>query len=331
MKFIISGIIPMLLLAGCLGKSRPDVRTLRKPVVIERLDQDLFALDPGQPDITALQQKYGHYLDIYARGVLQLGPVADSGFCDLLKYFLNDSVMREVADTVLRRYPDLRRQEQELEEAWAYYRYYFPAHGVPEIYAHLSGFNQSVIVDSAVVGVGLDNYLGPDCIFYDMLAVPVPKYMRKKMTADDMVRDVMVGWLQSQFAFRPQTNDLISGMIYQGKIVYLLEKLFPAHTPAWSMGYEPEQWTWCENNESRIWEFLIGNEYIFSTQQRLIMKYLNDAPYTSGMPVESPGRVLVWTGYRMVSKYMERAEVSLEELMRDQDYHRLMRKAVYRP
>ena len=61
-------------------------------------------------------------------------------------------------------------------------------------------------------------------------------------------------------------------------------------------------------------------------------KYLNDAPFTSGMPVESPGRAVVWTGYSIVGKYMQKNKnVSLERLMAEQDYHKILREAGYRP
>lgn len=125
--------------------------------------------------------------------------------------------MREVADTVAIRYTDISDLEKQFSQAWAYYRYYFPQHTLPEVYTHISGFNQSIIVDSAAIGISLDNYLGKDCIFYSMLAVPVPVYARQKMTREDIVRDALTGWLTVEFVFRPLKNDLISGMIYQGK------------------------------------------------------------------------------------------------------------------
>ena len=63
----------------------------------------------------------------------------------------------------------------------------------------------------------------------------------------------------------------------------------------------------------------------------MIVKYLNDAPFTSGMPSDSPGRTVVWTGFRIVEKYMKKTGASLEELMQEQDYHKILRVAGYRP
>ena len=47
------------------------------------------------------------------------------------------------------------------------------------------------------------------------------------MTREDIVRDALTGWLTVEFVFRPLKNDLISRMIYQGKIMYLLQQILP--------------------------------------------------------------------------------------------------------
>lgn len=331
MKFIVAFIFLVVWLSGCRNGANPEVSELVREVKIGRLDVDLFALDTLNPDLKPLQKKYGRYLDTYTFGVLNLGLTADSGFVDLLSLFIKDPVIREVADSVSKNYPDMQEQEKALAQAWAYYRYYFPERTVPQVYTHISGFNQSIIVDSVAVGISLDNYLGERCAFYSMLAVPVPMYARKKMTGDDIARDVMSAWLTTEFPFRPLKNDLISGMIYQGKIVWLLEKMFPEGAHHWLLGFTPGQELWCRNNESQIWGFLIENEYLFSTQQKLMLKYLNDGPYTSGMPVESPGKTVVWSGWKIVGKYMEKTGSTIEELMQEQDYHKILRVSGYRP
>lgn len=331
MKYVIAVIILGVLLAGCQEKSKPDVKRLMQKVDIERLDKAIFTLDTLHPDLQKIHQEYGRYFDVYVQGVLNLGAVGDTSFPQLFSLFIKDPVMREVADSVQIVYPNMDMQEKQLAWAWAYYSYYFPGRVIPTVYTHISGFNQSVIVDSAAIGVSLDNYLGENCGFYSMLAVPIPMYARKKMTGNDIARDALSGWMSAEFPFRPSKNDLISGMIYQGKIVYVLAKLFPNETQNWLFGFTKEQEEWCRQNESQIWGFLIENDYLFTTQQRLITKYLNDAPFTSGMPEESPGKTIVWSGYQIVTKYMEKTGISLEELMKEQDYHKILRVAGYRP
>lgn len=67
-------------------------------------------------------------------------------------------------------------------------------------------------------------------------------------------------------------------MIYQGKIMYLLQQILPEEKGYRLLGFTAEQEEWCRNNEEQIWRFLIENDYLFSTQQRIMTKYLNDAP-----------------------------------------------------
>lgn len=330
MKFLFAGVIFLLLAAACRENKNPDVSQFRKERKILRLEQDLFALNAENPDIKGIYDKYGRYFDVYAEGVLRLGNVSDSAFGHLLSLFLRDTIIREVYDTVAFKYPDMKAQEKDLSEAFAYYAYYFPGRTIPQVYTHISGFNQSVVVDSAVIGVSLDNYLG-DCVFYSMLSVPVPMYARANMTGDYIVRDLLSGWLSAEHSFSPQKNDLISGMVYQGKIIYLLRKLLPQYEFRRILGFTQEQLEWCENNEKQIWGFFVENKYLFSTQQKLILKYLNDAPYTSGMPSESPGRTTAWTGFKIVEAYMEKSGLTPEELVNEQDYHKILRVAAYRP
>lgn len=331
MKFIIIGIILLSVMVGCRNGGKPKVDKLMKEIKILRLDSDVFALNPENPDVELLVRKYGRYFDLYTNGVLQLGRYSDPDFKSLFSLFLSDSVIREIHDSVAMKYADLSVLEKDLSKAFAYYVSYFPNRTVPQVYTHVSGFNQSVVVDSAAVGVSLDNYLGENCVFYSMLATPIPMYARKKMTESDVTRDALWGWFSVEFPYRPQKNDLLSGMIYQGKLIYLLEKIFPDYKKQRLFGFSEEQLKWCENNESQIWGFLIENEYLFSTQQVLIMKYLSDGPFTSGMPTESPGRAIFWSGYKIVQAYVKKSGVTLEEMMNEQNYHKILRVAGYRP
>lgn len=331
MKFLFIPIILFTLLYGCQQKTKPDISNLLKERNIHRFDQDLFALHSDTPNVEILRNKYGVFFNLYSEGILQLGKNNAPEFRDLLSIFLRDSIIREVYDSVAITYPRMEAQNKEFSQAWAYYAYYFPGKIIPEVYSYISGFNQSIVVDSNIIGISLENYLGEECRFYSMLAVPIPMYARRNMTADHIVKDALYGWLSSEFLYIPEKNDLISGMIYQGKMTWLLEKIFPDAPLSKILDFTDEQMKWCVNNEEQIWKFLIENDYLFSTQQSLIMKYLNHAPFTSGMPVESPGKAVVWSGYRIVDQYMKRSKASIQDLANEQDYHKILRIAGYRP
>ena len=44
-------------------------------------------------------------------------------------------------------------------------------------------------------------------------------------------------------------------MVYAGKELYLKDVLLPNATDAQKMGYEPQQITWCKENEAEMWRF----------------------------------------------------------------------------
>lgn len=330
-KFKIIFLLFSAVLAGCGSKGGKAGSGETPDGMIIRFDRDVAALDKVHPDVKGMREKYGHYFDVYASGILQLGRVDAPDFPGLFSLFLSDSLMCEITDSVLLKYRDMSTQETELKGAFGLYEKYFPGRVIPRVYTHVSGFNQSVVVDSAFVGVGLDNYLGENSMFYKMLATPIPVYMRKKMTEREIVRDVVYGWLTTEFPYRPVNNDLISGMIYQGKVVFLLKKLLPDYAEERLFSFLPEQLKWCRENEMQMWDFLIANEYLFDTGQMLLRKYLFDAPFSSGMPTESPGKAVVWNGYQIVCKYMDRKGGSLKSLVEEQDYHKILREAAYRP
>ncbi len=330
MKFWCIILIGGILCSGCGGKNT-EARGSCDNYSIIRFERLLFALNAEQPQADSLKAQYPLYFDLYMQGVLQLGRTDAPDFPHLLSFFLKDTIIREVYDSVQVKYPDLNLQEKKLKRAFENYKLLFPQGTLPQIFTHISGFNQSIVVDSNVLGIGLDNYLGEDCVFYKMLATPVPMYMRRKMTEKNIVRDVMYGWLTTEYPFRPKRLDLLSGLIYQGKMVHVLEHLLTDDSPAYLFGYLPEQLQWCQENEKEMWNFLVENDYLFENQQMLFRKYLDEAPFSSGMPMDSPGKAVVWCGYQIVKAYKERQSVCWEELINEQDYHKILRGANYRP
>lgn len=330
MKFWSIILIGGMLCSGC-GRKSDTVREISDNYPIVRFERLLFALNAEEPLADSLKVRYPLHFNLYMQGVLQLGNTDAPDFPHVLSFFLKDTIIREVYDSVQVKYPNLNLQEKELRKAFENYKVLFPRGTLPQIFTHISGFNQSIVVDSNVLGIGLDNYLGEDCVFYKMLATPVPMYMRRKMTEKDIVRDVMYGWLTTEYPFRPKRLDLLSGLIYQGKMVYVLESLLTDDSPAHLFGYLPAQLQWCRENEKEMWNFLVENDYLFENQQMLFRKYLDEAPFSSGMPMDSPGKAVVWCGYQIVKAYKERQAVCWDELVNEQDYHKILRGANYRP
>ena len=66
--------------------------------------------------------------------------------------------------------------------------------------------------------------------------------------------------------------------------------------------------------------------------QFMISKYMNPAPYSKGMPHESPGQVAVWVGWKIVDEFMQNnSEISISELFEIKDAQYILNQSKYKP
>jgi hypothetical protein len=81
-----------------------------------------------------------------------------------------------------------------------------------------------------------------------------------------------------------------------------------------------------------MWAYLVEHKLLFSSNNLLIRKFIYPAPFTSAFTQESPGRAIVWLGYRIVDAYMKNnKKVTLSQLMQDSDYQKILRMSNFKP
>ncbi|MBA3987357.1 MAG: hypothetical protein H0X63_12490, partial [Flavobacteriales bacterium] len=228
--------------------------------------------------------------------------------------FTNDSEIKEVYNDVISAYPDLNSLNVDFSKAFKHYNYYFPDRKIPEVASYISGFNYAIAASDSVLGVGLDMYLGKDYEYYRMIGFP--QYKTNNMSSEYIVTDAIKGWIATEFEFNPVDKDMLEQIIHHGKIMYIMDAVFPYSEDTLKIGYTKEQLEWCTNSQVNIWSHFVDNQLLFSTNSKEIMTYLNEGPFTPGMPRESPSKIGVWLGWQIVRAYMERQdEVDLEKLL----------------
>jgi hypothetical protein len=245
--------------------------------------------------------------------------------------FKTDTVVLKAYNAVNKQYPDLKELTDKLTVAFKYYRYYFPDRYIPKIYTYISGFNQSFILTDSVLAIGLDKYLGTDYEFYGNLRFH--KYLSQNMYPEKIVSDYIETWIENEWELNTRkNNDLISKMLFEGKIFYAANMILPDETDSQIFGFTADQIRWCKNNEKTMWITLIENKLLFSTDHFMIKKLTEAAPYTSEFTSESPGKACNWIGYNIIAKYMKNnPQISLRELMDNDDYHKIFEQAKYKP
>jgi hypothetical protein len=313
------------LLVSC-KSGKPDISGIHLDIEIQRLDRDIF-----NSAVDSLRQKYGVFLDYYTNGILDIGTYRDSAFREYLELFKNDETVKTASEGVNKQYPDLKELSNKLTTAFKYYRYYFPDKYIPKIYTYISGFNQNLILTDSVLAIGLDKYLGADYKLYDDLRIP--KYLSRNMNRDKIVSDYVSTWISSEWILNlRKSNDLVSKMLYEGKILYATKMILPDEADSLIFGFSADQIKWCKNNETTMWITLIEGKLLFSTNHFAIKKLTDPAPHTAEFTNESPGKACNWIGYNIIAKYMKNnSQLTLRELMDNEDYHKIFEQAKYKP
>ncbi len=312
--------------------SIPEVEEKKISLKIERFEQDVFNTDPNNISggIALLRKKYGSFFNDFAVNILSLASADTIEFNQTFLSFTQDRDMKDVNKLILKKYPDLADLESDLAGAFTYYKHYYPDSLIPRVVSMNSGFNFAVVTTDTFLAIGLEMYLGDSCQYYPLLGLP--KYKTKTMTKEFLATDVIKGWASTVFEEPANSSSLLSKMIYQGKLLYFLDALYPETEDAIKINYSPEQMKWCEENQSKVWKMLVNKKLLFSTQKEEIVKLVNEAPFTAGLPRESPGRIGQWLGWQIIRAYMKNhPDVTLQQLMKENDFEKILRESKYKP
>lgn len=296
-----------------------------------RFDQELMQVDTSHifEAVSLFSQKYPIFFPSYTHAVLGIGGPETRDFNFYFKKFISAPISRNVYKEIQKKYPDVNDVKENIDLALSYYHHYFAEEAIPDLYFFQSGFNQRIIIDSLVIGIALDMCLGSDNPYYDSLALP--QYLSAKMNRENIALDAMRGLAWSNFIFEGEDN-LACNMIYEGKIQYFLMALFPKQSHAKNLLYSDKQYEWLEKNEKKIWETMIQEEMLYQNDHMKIKNMISDAPFTQAFGNDSPPKVGVWLGWKIVKSYMEEhPEVSLKDLMKNTDYIAILNESNYKP
>jgi hypothetical protein len=74
-------------------------------------------------------------------------------------------------------------------------------------------------------------------------------------------------WFDEYFQKNLVGRDLLSQMIYKGKMMYFLDKMLPELSMGDKFRFNREQMVWVEENEASVWEYFIEEDLLFSKKE----------------------------------------------------------------
>jgi hypothetical protein len=329
MYFFVLLIIAAVFVSSC--KHRPpwqaDISGIQIPAVeIKRYEQVLSGVNPYH-----LREEIDPFIDDFS---LFLGEDINTpmGQQQLFAY-ITDPFIVELFEDIEKEWPDLGLLEQELTEAFRYYRYHFPQNDVPTVYSYVSGIDYDFPVkyhDNNLI-IGLDMFMGSQYVNYDKVGIPA--FKRQRFLKENAALETMTTLAHEIIKFNPVPPEtLLDFMIYEGKLLYFLDCMFPIHHDSLKIAYATDQLRWAERNQGHAWAYYIENELLYSTDRQVIQKFVGASPFTAPFSRESAPRMGVYNGWQIVRAYMRRnSDVDLRELMVSKDSREILNRANYRP
>ncbi|MGF1925730.1 MAG: gliding motility lipoprotein GldB [Bacteroidia bacterium] len=320
---------------SCNQSKKPDVSDIKLSIKIHRFEKDLYAGRTEKPQQVddLLTKKYGSFYADYINQMVGNSTIAGS---EVLESLYKGKAYVDLNHDVDSVYPTLQPIEDELTTTFKYIKFYYPNAKIPRFISFLSGFAYQIPIGDNYMGIGLDMFLGKDSKFYPALVKSIPRYQSRRFEQAYIVPRITEEFTKEEL-LKPDDEDqtLLSQMIYQGKVLYFMDKVLPETvSDTIKIGYTGRQLAWCKNFEGNIWAVFLENELLYKTDFPKIQMYLTDGPFTAGLgdKDDSAPKLGVWIGWQIVKKYMsENPSVTLQQLMMDKDAQKILIKSKYKP
>jgi gliding motility-associated lipoprotein GldB len=327
------------LLGSCGRSKKIDVSNIPVNVKIERFDKEFYTMHtkPMAQEAAYLQKKYGVFYHDFIALLLQDNDIntKDTAYFAKLRQVFAGKPFIDLKHDVDSVYPDVDKEDAELTDAFRHIIYYFPQEKLPKIYAYFSGFEAQTVIGNAYFGIGLDLFLGANSRFYPSLTEAYPHYLSRNFNRQNIAPRVVEGIArEDMFPENDSNKTLLSKMIYNGKIMYFMDRVLPDVPDTTKIGYTSTQLKWCHDFESQIWAYFLDQNLLYESDYPKIQKYLTEAPFTPGLGEnnESAPKLAVWTGWQIVRQYMDKhPQITLPELMSNNNAQKILDESKYRP
>lgn len=302
----------IIVLASCGGRERIDVSHIDVTIHIERFDQAMDSLTAEN----ILQKnkewldRYGYFYADYIQYMLEAGNPMDSlHIQEILKRVIETDDFKALKNRVYETYPTMGVEEAGLTSAFKHLKYHFPEIEIPRVVAFFSGFSVQTPVGHDYLGIGLDMFLGAESEFYPALRESIPHYISRRFTPENIIPRVIESYVRQELL--PQDDldvSLLQHMIYQGKVLYIMDQALPDVADSLKIGYTAQQLEWANYFERDIWGWFLQENLLYESDYNRIQKYLGEAPFTPelGERNESAPKLGAFIGWKIVRAYMNR-------------------------
>jgi hypothetical protein len=324
------------MIAACNHKSGPDISNIKMEIPVERFDRDYFSMDTTRisESLQGLFSRHRGFYNDFMSEILGVSPDNNDPKTQLVaKQFYHD--YSSIYDSLKSKYNNVEWLKKDLEKAFRYVKYYYPAYKTVKADLFLGPLDApGVATTDEGVAIGLQQFAGKDFSVYQtsMVLEMFPAYISRRFSPEYIVANCMKAVIADLYPDKSKGKPLIEQMVEKGKEWYLLSKFLPDTPDSIKTGFTQQQLNWCKEYEGQIWSTILKNEDLNSINPTVIQTYIGEGPFTQGFSQEySPGNLGQWIGWQIILKYVSKhPDISPDELMK-MDARKILEEAKYKP
>jgi antitoxin component HigA of HigAB toxin-antitoxin module len=249
---------------------------------------------------------------------LGVGRITDSSLMPRLQEFRSNDYIRRVETQIDKTFPDLQKRHRKIAEGFRRLKTHLAHAKMPKHVVYLNSTHRaSAFSTENDIAMGLEMYLGAKAEVIRQLPPDIYfEWQKEGMDERYFERDALASWILTHVASPKEESGVIEAIIEWGKIIYLTQAAFPDMEKSRIIRYTEEDYKWALDNEEPFWKYLVKENLLFSKDATLKSNFLNDAPFTAGLPEKGPDRLGQFLGWRIVQSYMEQHDITVEDLMK---------------
>ena len=301
------------------NKYNVNIENISLPLEFINLDSILYTTHGG-----ALLKKKNEFLkkdaDLFNYTIeycYHIKTSSDTAFQNGISLFFQDKYIQRLEKVIANKFPPKARKEKELSDGFKRLKYHFPKGNLPLRIAYINSlFTASANSSDQYIAIGLDRYLGKDeKVIKELPSNQFYQWIKEGMDKQYLSRDVILSWLMAHYIGETSEN-FASEMIRWGKLLFITHACLPELEEPIIVRYSKKDYTWAINSEGPFWKYLVKEELLFNTREETKQNLLHEGPSSAGLPQESADRMGQFLGYQMVKQYMDKEDISLENLIK---------------
>lgn len=248
---------------------------------------------------------------------LRIGQISDTALVNSISQFKNDKAIKRIEKQIHSKFKNLDNRKITIDDGFKHLKYHFPKGKIPETIVFMNSlFQSNAFCTEKEIGIGLERYLGKDnTVIKELPSEPFYDWIKEAMNEEYLERDALCAWIMTHYVPEIEGN-LAENIIRWGKILYLTEAAFPNFEKNIIVRYSKEDYVWAINNQLGFWKYLINEKLLFKINELDRANLLNEAPFTIGLSEKSPDRFGQFLGWQIVKNYMEKNDITLEQLLK---------------